>query len=353
MITGANVATVIIMLLVGYSDRVYPIDHPTISTIGMTFPFFLLANLLFLFFWLTFKWKKMWIPIAGFLLAYVPISIYMPFHLKQEVPEGSVKIITYNVCGYGGNYKYENGAEKILEYLRHEKPDIVCIQEDNDSWRANMFEEYSKTLPYNDTIVLHNSSLGLNAIGIHTRYPIIKRERIDYPSKTNGSVAWWLKIGNDTVIVINNHFESCHLNTKDREQYRQILKGEMTRDSVKAESKLLLTKLTEANAKRAKQIDIVCEYVKEHNNYPIIVCGDFNDNPLSYSRYMMSQQLTDCFVKTGKGVGLSYNRKAFWFRIDHIFCSSDIEPFNCIIDSKMDASDHYPVLCWLKIGRNH
>ena len=108
MITGANVATVIIMLLVGYSDRVYPIDHPTISTIGMTFPFFLLANLLFLFFWLTFKWKKMWIPIAGFLLAYVPISIYMPFHLKQEVPEGSVKIITYNVCGYGGNYKYEN-----------------------------------------------------------------------------------------------------------------------------------------------------------------------------------------------------------------------------------------------------
>ena len=65
MLAGANIATVIVMCLVGYSDRVNPADHPLLSTVGMTFPFFLLFNLLFLLFWLFFKWRMAWIPVAG------------------------------------------------------------------------------------------------------------------------------------------------------------------------------------------------------------------------------------------------------------------------------------------------
>ena len=47
MLTGANVATVIVMLLVGYSDHLNPTDHPMLSTVGMAFPFFLLMNMAF------------------------------------------------------------------------------------------------------------------------------------------------------------------------------------------------------------------------------------------------------------------------------------------------------------------
>ena len=68
MLAGANIATVVVMLLVGYSDRLYPADHPILSTLGMTFPLFLIVNLLFLFFWLIFKWTRSWIPVGGFLL---------------------------------------------------------------------------------------------------------------------------------------------------------------------------------------------------------------------------------------------------------------------------------------------
>ena len=52
LIAGANVATVVLMLAAGYSDRIHPADMPLVSTLGMTFPFFLIANLLFLLFWL-------------------------------------------------------------------------------------------------------------------------------------------------------------------------------------------------------------------------------------------------------------------------------------------------------------
>ena len=349
MIAGANVATVITMLLVGFSDRLNPADHPLLSTAGMAFPFFLLVNMAFLFFWLIFKWRMIWIPVVGFVCAYVPISIYMPINGKQEIPEGALKLVSYNVCTYGGNYKYENGFETVLKYLVEQKADIVCVQEDVDTWRRYVFREYQKHWAYNDTMVIANNPQSFNALGIHTRFPIIKRERIPYASVSNGSAAWWLKVDGDTLIVVNNHFESCHLSSDDRAQYRQIIKGELPRDSMRSESKLLLIKLAEANAARSGQIRTVLRYVEEHSQYPIIVCGDFNDSPISYSRHTMGERLTDCFKETGRGIGLSYNQKAFSLRIDHIFCSQQLQPYNCKVDDKMDASDHYPILCWLKM----
>ncbi len=352
MLVGANMATIALMLLTGYSDRLHPVSHPLLSTIGMAFPVFVVGNIIFLVIFLLFKWTRAWIPVLGFALAFQPIRTYMPIHMTAEVPEGAIKVISYNVCGYGGNFKYEEGLETVRDYLMNEKPDIVCVQEDNDTWRHCVFREYEKFLAYNDTLQLCNSTKVFNCLGIHTRFPIIQREVIPYDTEANnGSAAWWLKVEDDTLIVINNHFESCHLNKKDRRQYKQMLKGEMDRDSLRAESKLLLVKLAEANAKRSRQIERVCEYIKEHEHYSMIVCGDFNDNPISYSIHTMSQLLTDSYVATGRGVGLSYNQKGFFFRIDHLFCSSDIQPFNCKIDDKMDASDHYPLICWLKIDR--
>ena len=353
MMTGANVATVVVMLLVGFSDRIHPADHPLVSTLGMAFPILLVINMAFLLFWLIFKWTRAWIPVVGYVFAYVPISIYMPINASTTHPDDALKLVSYNVCSFGGNYKYEQGFEKVRDYLIDEKADIVCLQEDNDSWRRYCFKQFEERgLAYNDTIVLCHDAMRFNCLGIHTRFPIIRRERIDYPTASNnGSAAWWLQVDGDTLIVVNNHFESCHLNQEDRAQYRQLLKGEIARDSVRAESQLLMVKLAEANAKRSEQIETVCDYVDQYlGRYPVIACGDFNDNPISFSRHMMAKRLRDCFVETGRGIGLSYNQKAFSFRIDHIFCSSDITPYECFVDSKMDASDHYPMVCWLKIG---
>ena len=126
----------------------------------------------------------------------------------------------------------------------------------------------------------------------------------------------------------------------------------MRGDTARQESKRLLVTLSESATKRAPQIDAVCRYIDEHRQYPILLCGDFNDNPISYSRHRIAERLTDCFVTTGKGLGLSYNQKGFPFRIDHIFCSDDLTPYQCHVDAKIDASDHYPIICSFKIGGN-
>ena len=353
LVAGANVATILLMILAGYADHFNPQDYPMLSCMGMTFPVFLFANLLFLFFWLAFKWKRAWIPIVGFVLVYTPLTIYMPLHPKQDVPDGTIKLISYNVCQYGGNYKYEYGFETVYKYLQEQDADIVCLQEDVDSWRRFCFQWYEKIYAYNDTTHFRESINGTNGVGIHSKFPIVKKERIPYESVGNGSVAYYLKIKNDTVIVINNHLEGTHLSTEDRDNYKKMLKGKVERDTAKTETLALIQKLGKYAAKRAPEAEAVHRYVEDHRQYPIIVCGDFNDNPISYSRRTIAEGLTDCFKETGCGIGLSYNQKGFYFRIDHIMCSKDIQPYNCEIDNKFDASDHYPIICRLKLPDNH
>jgi endonuclease/exonuclease/phosphatase family metal-dependent hydrolase len=352
LMAGANVATVLLMVLVGYSDRISPAEHPLLSSIGMTFPAFLLANLLFLFFWLIFKWRKAWIPVVGYLLAYVPISIYIPLNKPGDTEEASLKLVSWNVCCYGGGRTDTDYFEDICGYLKEQKADIVCLQEDVDSWRGYFFREYAKVYPYNDTTVFCKNSQTMNGLGIHSRYPILKKERIEYESVGNGSVAYYLKVGADTLLVINNHLEGTHLTKADRLRYTDMLRGNMNRDTARAESRFLLGKLGVSSAKRAPQAEAVHRYVADHSRYPIILCGDFNDTPISYSRHTIAEGLTDCFSKSGNGLGLSYNQKGFYFRIDHIFCSSHYEPLSCQVDSKIDYSDHYPVVCWLKKRNN-
>jgi endonuclease/exonuclease/phosphatase family metal-dependent hydrolase len=349
IVAGANVATVLLMLAAGYADHINPAEHPMLSNLGMLFPFFLIVNMLFIFFWLTFKWKKLWIPILGYALAYVPLTIYLPLHGTQEVPEGTIKVLSYNVCSYGGNYKYEQAFDTIYNYLKREDPDIVCMQEDVDEWRRYVFQKYQKTFPYNDTVFFRRTSISVNGVGIHSKFPILRRERISYPSLAHGSMAYYLLVNGDTIIVINNHLEGTHLSAEDRDRYQEMIKGKMQRDTAKSESMLLLSKLGQAAAKRAVGADAVHRYIEDHRQYPIIVCGDFNDNPISYSRRTIAKGLKDCFVETGRGLGLSYNQKGFFFRIDHIMCSEHFEPYNCQIDSKIDVSDHYPISCRLKL----
>ena len=79
-----------------------------------------------------------------------------------------------------------------------------------------------------------------------------------------------------------------------------------------------------------------------------IVCGDFNDTPVSYAHHLFCSRMTDAYRATANGVGRTFNRNAMYVRIDHIFCSEEWKPFACTIDRSIETSDHYPVSCYLK-----
>jgi len=78
----------------------------------------------------------------------------------------------------------------------------------------------------------------------------------------------------------------------------------------------------------------------------VIVCGDFNDTPVSFSYHTLADGLTDAFVNSGQGIGRTYIGKLPSFRIDYIFHGDRFESYNFkTLDYRM--SDHLPVSCSL------
>lgn len=345
VLTGASVTMAVLMIGIAYSDHVNPVNFPLIACLGMIFPFFIIINLLFLVAWLFIKWRKALIPLAALIICYPSIHTYFPMHGSSKIPEGCIKVVSFNVCGYVGNHDYTACFDSVYHYLKTQKADIVCLQED----MCPQKERLDSLFPYNDTVHVCNKPSMINAVGIHTRFPVLKHEIIKMPSESNGAVAFYLKVGPETVIVVNCHLESFHLSPVDKKNYKDVLKGDMSGKAAEAETRSLVKKVSVAMAKRAPQAEAVHRYIEAHRSYPIIVCGDFNDTPISYCRRVIAKGLIDCYVSTGTGSGVSYNQKGFRFRIDHIMCSDHFRPYRCKVDDSTQSSDHYPVVCWLQL----
>lgn len=343
VVAGFNAATICIMILTAYADHLYPVSHPVLSVVGLCFPVLLIFNLLFLVFWLVFKWRMAWIPVLGYAICLPAIKVYMPLNPSSDVPEGALKVISYNVFSFGGN----DGYKDILDFLARENADIVCMQEANAGVRTEEVDIIlAKTYRYRDTF--WHSGQGTNCVTLLSKYPILNHKRIQYDSESNLSAAWTVDVNGKKVIVINNHFESNKISDDEKAEFKRMIKGKLSNAETKIESRSLLRQLASAAKKRAPEVDSVAAYIKRHPGESIILCGDFNDSPLSYSRHKLASLLTDCYVATGFGPGISYHVGGMYVRIDNIMCSSDLQPYNAKVLNQISASDHYPICCLLK-----
>ncbi len=344
LVAAANLVACAGMAVSAYSDRLTPSAHPYLSVSGLAFPIMLAVNVAFLVFWVVFKKRMAIIPLLGFVAVYPQLRLYMPLNASKEIPVGSLKILSYNVQGFRDKYG-EKSYDAVFDYVAGSKADIVCLQEAQlpgyiDTGRLD------SAYAYHDTVQVRTPQG--NTLAIYSRFPLLRKERINYESEGNGSVGFYLKVGYDTVLVVCNHLESSHLSPDERQRYKDMLKGEMGQDTARAESKRLLHKLAEQTKHRSVQADAVAAYIASRSRYPLIVCGDFNDSPISYAHRTIAKGLTDCYEETGWGLGWSYNQKGFFVRIDHILCSRHFVPYGCKVDATTTASDHYPIYCWLK-----
>lgn len=346
IIAGTNIATIIILLLTGYSGWLRPETFSTLSNIGLLTPILMAINLAFLVFWVIIKSRYMLIAIAGFLVCYVPVRQYFPVNIPQSAPAGSFKVLSYNVWQFG-DAQHPN---PILEYIREQGADIVCLQEANiNALGAQYVDSVMKSeYAFRDTI-MH----GGDVVALFSKFPIHGKERIVFPSKGNVSAAFRVQIQGRTVIVINNHLESTGLSPEEKSDFKLMVKGDLPSDTARHVSKMLIKQLATATKKRAPQAETVARYIAYHRGTPMIVCGDFNDSPVSYVHRTIAKDLTDCYVATGNGPGISYHLNGFFVRIDNILCTDDFTPYRCHVDRSIKASDHYPIACWLKMSNKH
>jgi endonuclease/exonuclease/phosphatase family metal-dependent hydrolase len=107
--------------------------------------------------------------------------------------------------------------------------------------------------------------------------------------------------------------------------------------------RLLIDKLRVAYPKRAEQARKVAEHVQT-SPYPVIVCGDFNDTPMSYSYNQFDKFLKDSYRQCAFGIGSTYVGKVPAGRIDYIFHSEELHSADFKIQEK-SFSDHRAISC--------
>jgi endonuclease/exonuclease/phosphatase family metal-dependent hydrolase len=102
-------------------------------------------------------------------------------------------------------------------------------------------------------------------------------------------------------------------------------------------------RLKDAFIRRAKQANILSKKITA-TPYPTIVCGDFNDTPVSYTYHKIKGNLNDAFMEAGSGIGNTYVGNFPSYRIDYFLYSNDFKVKNYKVPH-IKLSDHYPIVC--------
>lgn len=326
--------------------------NPNISGLityaGLLMPVILLFNLIIAIYWICSK-KWWWIiPISAILLniGYLTSIFQISFSSSRSTSENSssIRIATYNVGNFR-SWAKQNTQYPIANFLRDELVTIACFQEYADHSHITP-DSLSKLLdlPYHAVNYLPNSPG--HGIAIFSKYPILKSGNLDFESRINSAMWADLQVGTQTIRVVN-----CHLETTNFSLKRKMLGKEMPEYTETREMASIYTDITstllENSCLRTHQANLVRQFM-DTTASPIIVCGDFNDPPSSYTYHHIKGAMQDCFRSQGKGYGYTFRGMHHLLRIDYILNSQQFKCIEYISDEK-EWSDHNPIICDLML----
>jgi endonuclease/exonuclease/phosphatase family metal-dependent hydrolase len=243
--------------------------------------------------------------------------------------------------------------DSVSMWINKRGANIVCLQESHFSSR-NTFDSFKEGLTrlrygffVNATTSRADSQTG-SGFAVLSAYPIVRHGISDADESSINAVWADVKVGRDTVRIFNTPLQSTGIT---REDSQTTLSAHIIEDKQGGDKLMGVARKMYGNYKlRAAEAKHISSQIKG-SKYPVIVCGDFNDTPVSFTyRKMKTRRLEDAFVECGRGVEYTYKGLYNIFRIDYIF--SDKEFFNVkSYDSySMDLSDHKALI--VRLGRD-
>jgi endonuclease/exonuclease/phosphatase family metal-dependent hydrolase len=183
---------------------------------------------------------------------------------------------------------------------------------------------------------------------IFSKYPIINKQTVtDHPNDYNSTFQYVDIVKNeDTFRVFNIHLQSLKF-TNDNRKYIEDPSIENENDI--KESKNVIKKFKTGFLKRKTQSERIRQEM-EKSPYPVIVCGDFNDVPNSYSYKTIGSGMKNAFTEKGSAIGRTFYSISPTLRIDNIFVDKrfDVEQY---ISVKKKLSDHFPIIADVKLEK--
>ncbi|WP_131819027.1 endonuclease/exonuclease/phosphatase family protein [Flagellimonas flava] len=240
--------------------------------------------------------------------------------------------MSYNVMGFNkhGWLRIPDVEAKISDLIVLEDPDVICIQEYNET-----SDDWLDTYPYR-RVAPYSRTVKRTIQAILSKYPIINNGSLNLPQTSNNIIYADLVVSTDTIRVYNTHLESF-----------KIVPSSRTFSSDQSEKNY--KRLVSTFAKQQEQVKILNEH-RAKSPYKTIVCGDFNNTQFSHVYKTVSGGLNDSFLEKGNGFGKTYSLKGFPLRIDYILTDPEFE----VIAHKNYTerlSDHYPIMATLRLKK--
>jgi len=348
-----NFLAVISLLLSYISPYFNPINIWIFAFVGLVYPVILIVNIFFIVFWLIFGKKYFLLSLITILIGFNYIGRFYQISGDEDIPHksNSFKVLSYNVHDLTENnyLKTNKDNNKIFDFLINDSPDIACIQEFHSKGKNYYFPLVFLKEKINSNNYYYQSYFrpGANAIAgmaIFSKFPIVNNGFFEHESSRKFGIFADIVTKSDTIRIYNLHLESIMLSYNDLSYVKGIIENSDKIEKSRSKTKRIFYKFKTAFQKRALQVNIVSEHIK-NSPYPVIVCGDFNDTPVSYTYHQISKNLNDAFLETGSGIGRTYANILPAFRIDYILYNDFFDSYNYII-RKIEISDHYPISCY-------
>lgn len=269
-------------------------------------------------------------------------NVEMHREVEQKPSRGSFTLMSYNVRGFRNDNSMRT-VDKYIEYLSESSiADVVCFQEYALDMPCvervdSLFNAYHGKVYRRDVV-----ETGDVVLRTYSRYPIIASGAIS--GEGRGTSQWVdIVIKNDTLRIFNNHLYTMNISSEDSSD---IERGRILQDGDRMRS--IVERIAKNSSVRADFVDTL-SMVIEASPYRRVICGDFNDTPMSYVYGELAKGYVDAFEQCGKGYGYTFRPMYGMLRIDYILHSPELETESYTIDSDVELSDHLPITARIKI----
>ncbi len=338
-------------LLLSYlAVSISPVDFALPAFFGLAYPYLLLINIILVIIWAMLLRFEALISVVVIALGFHHFSNYIKLTRPSGDKTNTFKVLSYNVrlFNFFENNRGITSEKKVIDFIKAKNPDIICLQEFFISGYPGV-EEALMISALGGKYYSHMKLIGSGknrfyGIVTFSKFPIIRKGEIAHPGSSSLSIYTDVLIQNDTFRIYNNHLQSFRLHRMERSFIEELTVSD-DKETMK-EVKSLSVSLKKGFVKRAIQAQVVKDNINR-SPFPVIVLGDFNDTPVSYTYTKIRKGLNDSFVNSGYGAGFTYIGNYPRNRIDYIlYNDSLINSYFEII--KVKYSDHYPIIAYFK-----
>lgn len=343
-------------LLAGYCGFINPARWVLPSMLGLIFPAFAIATVAVSVVWNVVRSRRMAIISDVVVLACVyPFLQICAFSFPKDAsPEArTIKVMSYNIFNAKDNEYDSLPYNRTLSSLINSNADIICLQEFG---KFDLLKRYARGCESQfdslRSIYPYRAEEGRTDCGILSKFPVKdvtpytpnKRQKHNYCECR-------LSVYGEELTIIVVHLPSYRLNPEERGVVENLNEGLRGMKRSAAEMKhSVYRKMKTAFLRRAKEALFIKRKAEEAEGN-VIVCGDFNDVPLSWAyRCIRSAGLKDAFRDASVGWTYTYNSNHLLFHIDQMLYRGNLRPVK-FEKGKVRSSDHFPIMAEFELTK--